>query len=54
LTASRDICKLKGIRGDETAVKGNSDVKHVGCFAHAKQKYHEASKGSKKPDNAIE
>jgi len=33
-----------GYKGYDTAVEGNSDIIHVGCFAHARRKFFEASK----------
>jgi transposase len=43
-----------GYRGYKTAVKGRNDIVHVGCFAHARRKFFEASKISKKAGSAEE
>ena len=43
-----------GYAGYETALKGREDIVHVGCFAHARRKFFEASKGSKKAGSAEE
>jgi len=33
-----------GYKGYDTAIEGNSDIIHVGCFAHARRKFFEAAK----------
>lgn len=43
-----------GYEGYKTAVKGRDDIVHVGCFAHARRKFFEASKASKKAGSAEE
>jgi transposase len=43
-----------GYSGYDTAVKGNNQIIHVGCFAHARRKFFEASKAGKKPQSAEE
>jgi transposase len=43
-----------GYEGYDAAVKGMPDIIHVGCFAHARRKFHEASKATKKPQSAEE
>jgi len=43
-----------GYKGYDTAVEGNSNIIHVGCFAHARRKFFEASKSTKKPQSAEE
>ena len=35
-------------------MRGNSKIIHVGCFAHARRKFYEASKTAKKPQSAEE
>jgi transposase len=37
-----------GYRGYETALKGNDSIIHVGCLAHARRKFSDATKASKK------
>ena len=37
-----------------SALKGHPDITHVGCFAHARRKFFDASKVSKKPGSAAE
>ena len=41
-----------GYKGYDTALKGNRDIVHVGCLAHARRKFHDASKISKKAGSA--
>src|SRR5215469_14590831 len=36
-----------GFRGYDTAVEGMAGITHVGCFAHARRKFFEASKAGK-------
>jgi transposase len=43
-----------GYAGYDTAVKDMSCIIHVGCFAHARRKFFEASKASKKSHSAEE
>jgi transposase len=43
-----------GYEGYDAAVRGMSGIIHVGCFAHARRKFHEASKATKKPQSAEE
>jgi transposase len=43
-----------GYEGYAAAVKGNDKIIHVGCFAHARRKFFEASKISEKPQSAEE
>jgi transposase len=43
-----------GYKGYDTAVEGNSDIIHVGCFAHARRKFFEASKAGKAARSAEE
>jgi len=43
-----------GYNGYDKAVEGNSNIIHAGCFAHARRKFFEASKISKKPQSAEE
>jgi transposase len=37
-----------GYPGYDKAVSGREDIIHVGCFAHARRKFHDAAKASKK------
>ena len=43
-----------GYEGYDAAVKGLPGIIHVGCFAHARRKFYEASKATKKPQSAEE
>ena len=43
-----------GYKAYDTAVKGNSGIIQVGCFAHARRKFFEASKSTTKPQSAEE
>ena len=43
-----------GYEAYETALKSNDKVIHVGCMAHARRKFDEAAKVSKKPGSAQE
>jgi transposase len=43
-----------GYEAYETVLKGRKGIVHVGCFAHARRKFVEASKGSKKAGSAQE
>jgi transposase len=43
-----------GYRAYETALEGNENIIHVGCMAHARRKFYEASKVSKKAGSAEE
>ena len=43
-----------GYEGYDAAITGMPDITHVGCFAHARRKFHEASKVTKKPQSAEE
>ncbi|HQC27584.1 MAG TPA: IS66 family transposase [Treponemataceae bacterium] len=43
-----------GYQAYETAMKEYPDIKHVGCFAHARRKFFEASKGMKNPASPME
>jgi transposase len=43
-----------GYEGYDAAVRGNPDIIHVGCFAHARRKFYEASKATQKPQSAEE
>lgn len=43
-----------GYEAYNTAIAGNEDIIHVGCMAHARRKFHEAAKASKKPGSAQE
>ena len=41
-----------GYIGYEAALKGNKDIIHVGCLAHARREFHNAVKASKKAGSA--
>jgi len=43
-----------GYPGYDTAVRGMLGIIHVGCFAHARRKFFEASKATNKPQSAEE
>jgi len=43
-----------GYKGYDTAVAGNGNIIHVGCFAHARRKFFEASKVSSEVTTAEE
>jgi transposase len=43
-----------GYQGYDTAVKGMPGIIHVGCFAHARRKFFEASKVNKESKSAME
>jgi transposase len=43
-----------GYEGYDSAVKDMPGIVHVGCFAHARRKFYEASKITKKPQSAEE
>ena len=43
-----------GYEGYDKAVAGREDIVHVGCFAHARRKFFEASKVTKTPQSAEE
>ena len=43
-----------GYGGYDTAVKGLGGIIHVGCFAHARRKFFEASKVAERPESAEE
>jgi transposase len=43
-----------GYEGYDAALEGRNDIIHAGCFAHARRKFFEASKTSKKPGSAEE
>ncbi|RLD31657.1 MAG: IS66 family transposase [Bacteroidetes bacterium] len=41
-----------GYKGYESALKGNKDIIHVGCLAHARREFFDATKASKKAGSA--
>jgi len=43
-----------GYEAYDTAVSGFPEIKHAGCFAHARRYFFEASKAAKKPQSAEE
>jgi transposase len=43
-----------GYKGYDAAIEGNGDIIHVGCFAHARRKFFEASKAGKAARTAEE
>jgi transposase len=50
----KEQIQTDGYEAYETALKGREDIVHVGCFAHARRKFVEASKGSKKTGSVQE
>jgi transposase len=54
LSGYRGYLQTDGYKAYDTAVKGNSAIIQVGCFAHARRKFFEASKATKKPQSAEE
>ena len=54
LDGYKGFLQTDGYEGYDAAVKDMSDIIHVGCFAHARRKFHEASKATKKPQSAEE
>jgi len=54
LEGYRGYLQTDGYEGYDSALKGNFDIIHVGCFAHARRKFFEASKSAKKPHSALE
>lgn len=54
LTEFKGYLQTDGYQGYKTAVDGNDDIHLVGCFAHARRKFFEADKASKKSKSALE
>ncbi len=54
LTGFKGYLQTDGYQGYKTAVEGNPDIHLVGCFAHARRKFFEADKASKKSKSALE
>ncbi|MCG8699741.1 MAG: IS66 family transposase, partial [Bacteroidales bacterium] len=54
LEGYKGYLQTDGYEGYVTALKDHPDIIHVGCFAHARRKFFEASKVSKKPGSAME
>jgi transposase len=54
LEGYKGYLQTDGYDAYDAAVKGNSDIIQVGCFAHARRKFFEASKASKTPQSAEE
>ena len=54
LTDFEGYLQTDGYQGYKTAVEGNPDISLVGCFAHARRKFFEADKASKKSKSALE
>jgi len=54
LEGYKGYLQTDGYEGYDTAVKGMPGIIHVGCFAHARRKFYEASKTLKKPQSAEE
>jgi len=54
LTAFSGYLQSDGYEAYETALAGNDGIIHVGCMAHARRKFHEAAKASKKSASAQE
>jgi transposase len=54
LEGYKGYLQTDGYKGYDTALKDMSDIIHVGCFAHARRKFFEASKAAKKTGSALE
>ena len=54
LEGYRGFLQTDGYSGYDTAVKALGGITHVGCFAHARRKFFEASKVGGKPESAEE
>jgi transposase len=54
LQGYRGYLQTDGYEGYDAAIRGIPEIKHVGCFAHARRKFYEASKATKKPQSAEE
>ena len=54
LEGYKGYLQTDGYNGYDSAVKGMPLIIQVGCFAHARRKFYEAAKASKKPQSAEE
>ena len=54
LEGYRGFLQTDGYEGYDAAVRELSGITHVGCFAHARRYFFEASKATKKPQSAEE
>ena len=54
LEGYRGYLQTDGYGGYDVAVKGLGGIIHVGCFAHARRKFFEASKAAQRPESAEE
>lgn len=54
LIGFKGYLQTDGYQGYKTAVADNQDILLVGCFAHARRKFFEAEKASKKSKSALE
>jgi transposase len=54
LIGFKGYLQTDGYQGYKTATEGNKDIHLVGCFAHARRKFFEADKASKKSQSALE
>ena len=54
LEGYKGYLQTDGYEAYDAAVKGNSEIIQVGCFAHARRRFFEASKISKNPQSAEE
>jgi len=54
LEGYRGYLQTDGYPGYDAAIQGLPGIIHVGCFAHARRKFFEASKATKKPQSAEE
>ena len=54
LEGYRGYLQTDGYEGYDAALRGNSKIIHVGCFAHARRKFFEAAKAMKKSHSAEE
>jgi len=54
LEGYKGFLQTDGYEAYDVAVSGFPEIKHVGCFAHARRYFFEASKATKKPQSAEE
>lgn len=54
LNGFKGYLQTDGYEAYATALKDHPEINHVGCFAHARRKFFDASKVSKKPGSAAE
>jgi len=54
LQGYKGYLQTDGYEGYDAAIRSMSEIIHVGCFAHARRKFFDASKVTKKPQSAEE